>query len=221
MVRAVHLAPRTAGLMTLARAKRRLKLGGTATLPGKSAVDLRGGKAGRGSDNSADLLGVGRDDDGAVFGADGAAMDWGDGLEGMEGVDDWVTEEVGGKEKRVRLSSFRALVLDSSYRPIEVVNWQRAVRAPTTVPLQLHQAACQRARRSPALTLPPAMSACARRDVQICAHRGNVDKEPAMMPHAWTMRGVSLYYLTIPVYTIGGVRCARVAASHDQTRPVD
>lgn len=48
-------------------------------------------------------------------------------------ADDWVTAangEAGAEPRRVRLSSFRALVLDSSYKPIEVVGWQRAVRLP-------------------------------------------------------------------------------------------
>jgi hypothetical protein len=40
----------------------------------------------------------------------------------------WVRDPQSGERRKVRLSKYRTLMLDSSYRPIAVVNWQRAVR---------------------------------------------------------------------------------------------
>jgi hypothetical protein len=40
----------------------------------------------------------------------------------------WCNDPDSGTRTKVRLSTYRALVLDSSYRPVGVVSWQRAVR---------------------------------------------------------------------------------------------
>lgn len=45
-----------------------------------------------------------------------------------------------GGHRRVHLSKFRTLMLDSSYRPVSVINWQKAVRHPhlhPSIPLAL------------------------------------------------------------------------------------
>lgn len=39
----------------------------------------------------------------------------------------WWSDPDSGERRRVKLSKFRTLMLDQSYRPIAVVNWQRAV----------------------------------------------------------------------------------------------
>lgn len=55
----------------------------------------------------------------------------------------WVPDGHGGS-RRVHLSKFRTLMLDSSYRPVSVINWQKAVRAapfdasPKTLPTRPH-----------------------------------------------------------------------------------